>query len=251
MGVHFSPHFIGTFTSATPIGSIFGLPSLLVEMAHRHREDAQLPATKPQSTSTTPPTARSASLELDEAFDQDHDDPQLQLTRTLSHSEDPANTGASETDSLLDAELASLDPDDSTPTQACFPPLPGLAVLSSVISSAGYPPVEYAGDETADNMTATSPVRGGASPSSSPRLPSPPPFTEVQIGPKSPSVADANQNQLGDAARIDNGSTRRIRPGTKAADMEKGPPLVPLNEVCHPHQRTSVDYRGPPSRSAS
>jgi hypothetical protein len=82
-------------------------------------------------------------------------------------------------------------------------------------------------------MTATSPACGGVSPSSSPRLPSPPPFTEVQIGPKSPLVADANQNPFGDTARIDNGSTRRIRPGTKAADMDKGPPLVPLNEVCN------------------
>jgi hypothetical protein len=83
------------------------------------------------------------------------------------------------------------------------------------------------------NMTATSPARSGVSPSSSPRLPSPPPFTEVQIGPESPSVADANQNPFGDTTEIDNGSTRRIRPGTKAADMDKGPPLVPLNEVCN------------------
>jgi hypothetical protein len=254
MGVHFSPHFIGTFTRATPIGSIFGLPSLVGEMAHRHLQGAQLAAAEPQNTSTAPPTARSASLELDEldvAFDQDHDDLQLQLTRTVSHSEDPANTGAADTDSLLGAELASLDPDDSTPTQACFGPLRGLAARSGSVLSAGYPPVEYAGDETADNMTATSPVRGGASPSSSPRLPSPPPFTEVQIGPKSPSVADANQNPLSDAARIDNGSTRRIRPGTKAGDIEKGPPLVPLNEVCHPHQCPLVDSGGPPGLSAS
>lgn len=86
-------------------------------------------------------------------------------------------------------------------------------------------------------MTATSPARGGVSPSSSPRLPSPPPFTEVQIGPKSPSVGDANPfNQLGDAARIEDGSTRRIRPGTKAADMASGPPLVPLNQVRKPSE---------------
>jgi hypothetical protein len=227
------PLFVGAFTSAAPIGYMFGLPSLLVDMADRHREDAELQATNPQTTGTAPPTPRVADLKLDAAFDQDYGDPRLQLTRSLSHSEDPANTGGADIDSLFDAELASLDPADSTPTQACFPPLPGLTALSGFPYSAGYPPVVCAGDETADDMTATSPARGGASPSSSPRLPSPPPFTEVQIGPKSPSVADANQNQLGDAARIDNGSTRRIRPGTKAADMEKGPPLVPLNEVCH------------------
>lgn len=227
------PLFVGAFTSAAPIGYTFGLPSLLVDMADRHREDAELQATNTQTTGTAPPTPRVADLKLDVAFDQDYGDPRLQLTRSFSHSEDPANTGGADLDSLFDAELASLDPADSTPTQACFPPLPGLTALSSFPYSAGYPPVVCARDETADDMTATSPARGGASPSSSPRLPSPPPFTEVQIGPKSPSVAAANQNQLGDAARIDNGSTRRIRPGTKAADMEKGPPLVPLNEVCH------------------
>lgn len=75
----------------------------------------------------------------------------------------------------------------------------------------------------------------GASPSSSPRLPSPPPFTEVQIGPQSPSVGenfgkDAEQ-LLGVAAGEDEGPTRRIRPGTKAADMAFGPPLVPLSQV--------------------
>ena len=92
-------------------------------------------------------------------------------------------------------------------------------------------------------MTATSPARGGVSPSSSPRLPSPPPFTEVQIGPKSPSVGDADREiQLGDAVRLQEGATRRIRPGTKAADMATGPPLVPLNQVCSP---VAVDQRLP------
>lgn len=82
-------------------------------------------------------------------------------------------------------------------------------------------------------MTASnpSPQRTAVSPSSSPRLPSPPPFTEVQIGPKSPTVGDGPENQLGEVAKHDDGSTRRIRPGTKAADMASGPPLIPLAEV--------------------
>jgi hypothetical protein len=204
-------------------------------MADQDHQDAEPHAT---DIHTTPPASpRPADLELDQDFDEDQDDPELQLTRSISHSEDPANTGRSDIDSLFDAELASLDPDDGTPTQSFFPPISGLAPLPSFISPSGYHTVEYAGDEIDGDMTATSPARTGVSPSSSPRLPSPPPFTEVQIGPKSPSVGDANQNQLGDAARIDNGSTRRIRPGTKAADMEKGPPLVPLNEVCNSYER--------------
>ena len=74
----------------------------------------------------------------------------------------------------------------------------------------------------------------GVSPSSSPRLPSPPPFTEVQIGPQSPSVGETFGNDaelLGGSAGDDDGSTRRIRPGTKAADMAFGPPLIPLSQV--------------------
>lgn len=86
---------------------------------------------------------------------------------------------------------------------------------------------------TTAKMTATSPSpqRSAVSPSSSPRLPSPPPFTEVQIGPKSPTVGDSPETQLGEAAKQDDGSTRRIRPGTKAADMASGPPLIPLADV--------------------
>jgi hypothetical protein len=77
----------------------------------------------------------------------------------------------------------------------------------------------------------------GASPSSSPRLPSPPPFTEVQIGPKSPSVGDSfgkeTQEFLAASKDNDNASSRRIRPGTKAADMAVGPPLIPLSQVSY------------------
>lgn len=78
-------------------------------------------------------------------------------------------------------------------------------------------------------------VAGPVSPSSSPRLPSPPPFPEVQIGPKSPTVGGPSGSmaaqEFEDAAKHDTGAMRRIRPGTKAADMASGPPLVPLSEV--------------------
>ena len=73
---------------------------------------------------------------------------------------------------------------------------------------------------------------GPASPSSQ-RLPSPPPFPEVQIGPKSPGIAtpgDAS-TEAENTANYDQQAVRRIRPGTKAAEMAVGPPLVPLSEV--------------------
>ncbi|PQE15407.1 Mob1 phocein family protein [Rutstroemia sp. NJR-2017a BVV2] len=70
-------------------------------------------------------------------------------------------------------------------------------------------------------------------PPSSPRLPSPPPPTEIQIGPKSPSLGSAasNQEQMVEQGIIESNAGRRIRPGTKAADMAAGPPLVPLSEL--------------------
>lgn len=86
------------------------------------------------------------------------------------------------------------------------------------------------------NLTMSSAAMGSASPSSSPRLPSPPPFPEVQIGPKSPgmnAVPGAAMPENEDTSKLDNGAMRRIRPGTKAADMASGPPLVPLSEVGH------------------
>jgi hypothetical protein len=64
-------------------------------------------------------------------------------------------------------------------------------------------------------------------PPSSPRLPSPPPPTEIQIGPKSPSAQEPTIEQ----SIIDSNASRRIHPGTKSADMAAGPPLMPLGEV--------------------
>ncbi|KAF8863209.1 Mob1/phocein [Acephala macrosclerotiorum] len=68
-------------------------------------------------------------------------------------------------------------------------------------------------------------------PPSSPRLPSPPPPTEIQIGPKSPSSSGANTEPTMEQSIIDANAKRRIHPGTKSADMAAGPPLVPLNEL--------------------
>ncbi|KAL8923086.1 MAG: hypothetical protein Q9208_004770 [Pyrenodesmia sp. 3 TL-2023] len=76
--------------------------------------------------------------------------------------------------------------------------------------------------------------KGAPSPSHSPRLPSPPPFPEVQIGPGSPTInpaSGASSQAHDDATKYDQSATRRIRPGTKAADMANGPPLVPLDQL--------------------
>lgn len=75
-----------------------------------------------------------------------------------------------------------------------------------------------------------------AIPPSSPRLPSPPPAAEIQIGPKSPAAAGATlaqqqMEQQMEQTILDANSKRRIHPGTRAADFAVGPPLVPLNEV--------------------
>ena len=71
--------------------------------------------------------------------------------------------------------------------------------------------------------------------SSSPRAYSPPPAPEVQIaGPQSPATIGEPGPMIPEAddpAKLDQGATRRIRPGTKAADMASGPPLIPLSQV--------------------
>ncbi|PSN69330.1 Mob1/phocein [Corynespora cassiicola Philippines] len=74
------------------------------------------------------------------------------------------------------------------------------------------------------------------SPASSPRLPSPPPIAEDQLGPKSPIAASSEQQKL--FSNLDHGAARRIRPGTKAEDMAEGPPLVELSEIDSAFQLT-------------
>ena len=58
---------------------------------------------------------------------------------------------------------------------------------------------------------------------------------EFQFGPQSPSVsASTNELQVDAPQKPDETAQRRIRPGTKAADMARGPPLVPLIQVQQP-----------------
>ncbi|OKL57357.1 hypothetical protein UA08_07449 [Talaromyces atroroseus] len=111
-----------------------------------------------------------------------------------------------------------------------FSTIPPAAACSSSSSHKAF-----ATTSVSRKMAATA---GAVSPSSSPRLPSPPPFTEVQIGPQSPTVGDAagNEQLFAPLAETDDGSTRRIRPGTKAADMASGLPLIPLSQLDSPFQ---------------
>lgn len=72
-----------------------------------------------------------------------------------------------------------------------------------------------------------------AVPPSSPRLPSPPPVPEIQFGTKSPGMVEGGNEEenMIEKAILEANSARRIHPGTKAADMATGPPLVPLSQV--------------------
>ncbi|SPN99658.1 related to cell cycle regulation Mob3 [Cephalotrichum gorgonifer] len=72
-----------------------------------------------------------------------------------------------------------------------------------------------------------------AMPPSSPRLPSPPPTAEIQMGPASPSggAAANRQGSQIEQTLLDANSKRRIHRGTKATNMAAGPPLMPLNEL--------------------
>ncbi|KAF5666206.1 mps one binder kinase activator-like 4 [Fusarium heterosporum] len=68
---------------------------------------------------------------------------------------------------------------------------------------------------------------------SSPRLPSPPPAAEIQMAPMSPSGGPAASLQTTpqEQTQLEASSRRRIHPGTRAADMAAGPPLIPLHEL--------------------
>lgn len=92
---------------------------------------------------------------------------------------------------------------------------------------------------TSDMASILASTAGSISPSTSPRLPSPPPFPEVQIAPKSPiygTTGSIAAQDADEAAMLKIGATRRIRPGTKASEMASGPPLVPLSEVRSLHR---------------
>ena len=99
-------------------------------------------------------------------------------------------------------------------------------------AAADYSDVLDSDDQSTDMATPS--AAGGPSPATSPRLPSPPPFPEVQIGPKSPTSGTTGGNGSQDAeekARIYKNASRRVRPGTKSEDWLFGPPLIPLSEV--------------------
>ncbi|KAI1768788.1 Mob1/phocein [Hypoxylon sp. FL1150] len=69
-------------------------------------------------------------------------------------------------------------------------------------------------------------------PQGSPRLPSPPPPAEIQLGPKSPGLGSTSrQAQQMEHSVAEANAKRRIHPGTKSEDMAAGPPLVPLGEL--------------------
>jgi Mob1/phocein family len=93
-------------------------------------------------------------------------------------------------------------------------------------------------------LKTTSQPAMAASPSSSPRLPSPPPIAEDQIGPKSPLTAVSDeQAKIDFPENFNQGASRRIRPGTKAADMPEGPPLMELTEA----RISASSYAGSPA----
>ncbi|KAK3049885.1 hypothetical protein LTR09_008805 [Extremus antarcticus] len=77
------------------------------------------------------------------------------------------------------------------------------------------------------------------SPGSSPRLPSPPPIAEDQIGPTSPGLSlYEDPRSSSPSTALHNAASRRIRPGTKAEDMSDGPPLVDLASIDSAFQLT-------------
>lgn len=126
------------------------------------------------------------------------------------------------------ADLSAIPANSNAKSNALEDP-PELDIGEPLFSSPSRKPLA-----TTDNVGMATNPAGGMSPSSSPRLPSPPPFPEVQIGPKSPTgmaSTTGSEHELEGVSKPDVGATRRIRPGTKAADMASGPPLVPLNEV--------------------
>lgn len=72
----------------------------------------------------------------------------------------------------------------------------------------------------------------GRSPASSPRLPSPPPIAEDQIGPQSPGISLYEEDgKVPGSSVLDTGASRRIHPGTTADEMAEGPPLIELQDV--------------------
>ncbi|QKX60465.1 uncharacterized protein TRUGW13939_07610 [Talaromyces rugulosus] len=140
---------------------------------------------------------------------------------------------------LHDLPDFDADWDDNTWVFSTSPPLihpttPPLLPLSARTSAS----LLKAPATTSISRKMAAATAAAVSPSSSPRLPSPPPFPEVQIGPQSPTVGDkaAGDKLFAPLPETEDGSTRRIRPGTKAADMASGLPLIPLSQLDSPFQ---------------
>ncbi|KAH8691577.1 Mob1/phocein [Talaromyces proteolyticus] len=142
--------------------------------------------------------------------------------------------GSEELHARFDAGLEDTDLifSSSSSSPSIYPPTPPLFLLPSKKTVSLKVP---ATTSISRKMAAAA---AAVSPSSSPRLPSPPPFPEVQIGPQSPTVGDnvANEKLFAPLSETDDGSTRRIRPGTKAVDMASGLPLIPLSQLDSPFQ---------------
>lgn len=128
-------------------------------------------------------------------------------------------------------------------------------VKSLVIFSAGFSRVDRGGFNLASSCRVCPGDRAGSLlsstiemslPPSSPRLPSPPPPTEIQIGPKSPALGSfSSLEPTIEQSVLDANASRRIHPGTRAADMAAGPPLIPLNEVNMPYLRAILCIADP------
>src|SRR5271156_6426129 len=86
----------------------------------------QVPHNNTQIPSRAPDSPIPTALLLEDFRDEDQDSAEFQLSRTPSHSNDPANPGFPGLNLHCDAELASLDPEESTQTQSPFPTLPSF-----------------------------------------------------------------------------------------------------------------------------
>ena len=181
---------------------------------------------------------------------------------TMARQLDRENRGRLETDAPSSRAANSLGVTDWFVDSVHGPNALGLDFSSTSVEGPDTPSSAYTLDALTprrDHFAMSSslaPAAGSVSPSTSPRLPSPPPFPEVQLGPKSPNPGSASVSALqdiNDTPFLDGGATRRIRPGTKAADMASGPPLIPLSEVSlQPAVDSSVIFmRGPVYKDAT
>lgn len=200
------------------------------------------PPPEPPESSSSGETRNSTHAEVDEAdlrfarrYLQGRGGRQL-LEQQLRRAEQSRSRGRATGDGDLTPRgsssnlAAGLRPSQSTRSLPSLKYIPGTTTQGTPAYSS-TPLVSYSFLQRAMASNTPNHSRTEVSPSSSPRLPSPPPFTEVQIGPASPTI-EGPVNPAGDRGRQDDGAARRIRPGTKAADMAAGPPLVPLADVC-------------------